>query len=96
MKKIMKEHIVFVENVKKDKSYIDFDIEAVIDELKDNGFNVTKKAIIHNFEAWKSGFKSGYKDEVNGYFLFTPYGCDSIRFYATELTGEDWEKTYKA
>ena len=45
MKKRMKEHIVFVENVKKDKSYVDFDIEAVIDELKDNGFNVTKKPL---------------------------------------------------
>ena len=30
------------------------------------GFNVTKEAIIHQYNNWNYGFKSGYRDEKNG------------------------------
>lgn len=96
MTKEMKEYTVFIDNVENCDCYEDFDIKEVINEFKDNGFNVTEEAIIHNFDAWKSDFKSGYKDEENGYFLFTPCGCNALRFNATVLTGDDWQETYKA
>ena len=86
----MKEYTVSVETAES------FDIEDVIDEFEVNGFNVTKEAIMHNFNAWKDDCKSGYKDEINGYFLFTPCGCNALRFDALELTGADWQKTYVA
>lgn len=96
MGKEMKEYTVFIENAESCDCYEDFDVKEVIKEFETNGFNVTEEAIIHNFEAWKSDYKSGYKDESNGYFLFTPCGCNALRFNATELTGEDWQETYEA
>jgi hypothetical protein len=96
MGKEMKEYTVFIENAENCDYYEDFDVKEVIKEFEANGFNVTEEAIIHNFEAWKSDYKSGYKDESNGYFLFTPCGCNALRFNATELTDEDWQKTYEA
>ena len=49
---------------------------------------------MHNYEAWKNDLKSGYRDDENGYFLFTPCGMNGLRFNATELVGEDWQETY--
>lgn len=96
MGKEMKKYTVFIENAECCDCYENFDIKEVIEEFEANGFNVTEEAIIHNFEAWKSDYKSGYKDESNGYFLFTPCGCNALSFNATVLTGEDWQKTYEA
>lgn len=92
----MKEYTVFIDNAESCDRYEDFDVKEVIKEFKTNGFNVTEEAIIHNFEAWKSDYKSGYKDESNGYFLFTPCGCNELSFNATELINEDWQETYEA
>lgn len=96
MGKEMKEYTVFIKNAESCDCYENFDVKEALKEFEANGFNVTEEAIIHNFEAWKSDYKSGYKDETNGYFLFTPCGCNALRFNATELTGEDWQKTYEA
>lgn len=96
MSKEMKEYTVFIENAENCDCYEDFDVKEVIKEFKTNGFNVTEEAIIHNFEAWKSDYKSGYKDESNGYFLFTPCGCNELSFNATELINKDWQETYEA
>lgn len=96
MSKEMKEYTVFIESAENCDCYEDFDVKEVIKEFKTNGFNVTEEAIIHNFEAWKSDYKSGYRDEINGYFLFSPCGCNSLRFNASELTNEDWQMTYEA
>ena len=96
MGKEMKEYTVFIENAENCDCYENFDIKEVIEEFEANGFNVTEEAIMHNFEAWKGDFKSGFKDVENGYFLFTPCGCNTLCFVACELTGVDWQETYEA
>jgi hypothetical protein len=74
----------------------DSDINLIIAKFKENGFNVTKEAIRHNFEAWRYDEKSGYRDEVNNYHLFSPCGCNPLSFRATTLHKqcEDWQTTY--
>lgn len=42
-----------------------------------NGFNVRAEAVMFNFEGYMSGGKTGYRDEKNGYHLFTP--CKGTR-----------------
>lgn len=64
-----------------------------------NGFNVTEEAIEHNFDAWTMDFKSGYRDEENGYWLFTPCGDNPLSFTVERLNPDpscDWQKTYVA
>ena len=64
--------------------------------FKEKGFNVTRKALEHNFELWKIGFKCGFRDDENNYFIFTPSGINPLSFRATRLDEhfEDWQKTY--
>lgn len=63
--------------------------------FKDNGFDVTLEAIFHNYEAWLRDEKSGYRDEANGYHLFSPCGCNPFRLSASELhDGLRWQHTY--
>ena len=66
----------------------------IVDEFFANGFAVKLDAIKHNYEAWCSDKKSGFKDEENDVFLFTPCGCNQLRFTASHLTGAEWEETY--
>lgn len=65
-------------------------------EFKKHGFNVSSAAIMHNFEAWKAGWKSGYRDEERGTHLFTPCGGNPLCFRATTLEEccSDWQTTY--
>lgn len=74
------------------------DIDNILKEFKDNGFNVTREAIIHNYNAWCADFKSGYRDEENNYHLFSPCGCNALSFRATTLHPKcaDWQETYLA
>ena len=74
----------------------DSDVNLIIMKFKENGFNVTAEAIRHNFEAWRYDEKSGYRDEVNNYHLFTPCGCNPLSFTATTLHKQcdDWQTTY--
>lgn len=70
-------------------------IKKIIKEFKENGFNVTESAIKHNFDCWKADMKSGFRDDENKFFLFTPCGCNQLSFEASELRkGLDWQKTY--
>lgn len=72
-------------------------IRAIIDEFRKNGFNVTREAIIHNYSAWCDDLKSGFRDEKNGYHLFSPCGCNSLNFSATSLCEVlSWQETYVA
>lgn len=93
---VIKEYTIRIKNAENCNHYEDFNLEEVIKEFKTNGFNVTEEAIMHNFEAWRDDCKSGFKDEENGYFLFTPCGCNNLYFIACELTGVEWQKTYEA
>ena len=76
----------------------DKDIDAIIAEFEEAGFKVTKAAIMHNYYAWSADRKSGYRDEKNGYHLFTPCGCNPFSLSATTLHDlcKDWQTTYKA
>lgn len=72
------------------------DIATMIKEFKDNGLNVTKEAIMHNYQAWRFDQKSGYRDEENNYHLFSPCECNPLSFRASTLHPkcEDWQQTY--
>lgn len=60
------------------------------------GYNVTREAILHQYEAWRWGGKSGYRDEENGYHLFTPCGLNPFSLRLTTLHEKcaDWQITY--
>lgn len=72
-------------------------IGEVMRKFKRAGFNVTKEAILHNYDAWCWGMKSGYRDEENGYHLFSPCGCNpfDLRVSTLEECCADWQTTYK-
>ena len=70
-------------------------ITEIRKEFAENGFNVTEDAIMHNFNCWKGDYKSGYRDDANGYHLFTPCGHNPFSLSATTLVkGLDWQDTY--
>lgn len=68
----------------------------IAQEFKKHGFNVSSAAIMHNFEAWKAGWKVGYRDEQRGYHLFSPCGGNPLSLRATTLEEccTDWQQTY--
>lgn len=71
------------------------DIDGIADEFAKHGLRVTDEAIIHNFNAWRADYKSGYRGE--DFFLFTPCGCNALQFRAEGLIdGCDYQKTYEA
>lgn len=74
----------------------DWNVEDIIKEFEENGFIVSKKAIIHNYNAWKQDYKSGYKGKK--VFLFTPCGCNRLSFTAYKISkyGKSWQTTYIA
>lgn len=70
-------------------------INAILAEFKEHGFAVTREALLHNYDMWSIDHKSGYRDEKNGYHLFTPCGCNPLSFRASSLEPElDWQETY--
>lgn len=72
-------------------------MDAILSIMEGNGYNVTRQAVIHNYCAWKCGFKSGYRDEENDYFLFTPCGGNNLSFTACRLISDKSSyKTYIA
>lgn len=72
------------------------DLVAIQEEFVKNGFAVTMEALQHNYDAWCCDMKSGYRDEENRYHLFSPCGCNPLRFSASELIeGERWQTTYE-
>ena len=77
------------------KTISDDRVRKIQKEFAKNGFNVTEKAILHNYACWKGDFKSGYRDDENGYHLFTPCGHNPFSLRATTLVeGLDWQDTY--
>ena len=74
----------------------DTTIQAIISSFKLHGFSVTKESILNNFDAYKHGKCCGYRDEINGYHLFTPH-CKEFYLCATTLNelSRDWQFTYK-
>jgi hypothetical protein len=72
------------------------DFDNIISKFKANGFNVTKEALKHNYNAWLADCKSGFRDDDNNYHLFTPCGCNPLSFRASTLHKqcEHWQFTY--
>lgn len=72
------------------------EIDRIESFFRDNGYNVPREAIEHNFDAWLDDTKSGYRDETNGYHLFSPCGCNplSMRLSTLHNLCDDWQQTY--
>lgn len=73
------------------------DFDSIMEEFAQEGFNVTWEALFHNYSAWLDDLKSGYRDEKNGYHLFSPCGCNPLSFRVSELRDDcsDWQTTYE-
>ena len=73
------------------------DFDSIIEEFAQNGFNVTRDALQHNYVAWLSDMKSGYRDDRNNYHLFSPCGCNPISFRVSALSDDykNWQTTYE-
>ena len=70
-------------------------VNKICKEFAEHGFNVTPQAIWNNYGCWRGSLKSGYRDDANGYHLFTPCGGNPLSFRATNLIdGLDWQTTY--
>lgn len=71
-------------------------VDKICRAFKKKGFNVTPEAVWHQYNEWRCGFKSGFRDEDNGYHLFTPCGGNPFSLRATTLHKycTDWQKTY--
>ena len=86
------------EDVYPDKFAYTYDkISKIVKYFKERGYNVTPKAVDHNIHAWFNDYKSGYRDEENGYHLFTPCGCNplSLRLSTLHEKCDDWQITYE-
>lgn len=86
-----------INNIKGENNLSDKDLLRIQRKFKKNGFNVTFEALFHNYQAWFIGLKSGFRDEQNGYHLFTPCGGNPLSFRATTLCDncKDWQFTYE-
>lgn len=61
-----------------------------------HGFTVSDEAIRHNLDAWRADRSSGFRDEKNGVHLFSPCGCNPLRFLVSRLSeeGRGYQNTY--
>lgn len=83
-------------NLGRPRSLSKKNVKAICDEFKEHGFNVTPQAVLHNYSCWMGDLKSGYRDEANGYHLFSPCGCNDLSFRATTIDNRlDWQTTYE-
>ena len=57
---------------------LESEIDSWIAEFKSHGKNVTREAILHNLYAWADDSKSRFRDEKNGYHLFTPCSASIV------------------
>ena len=71
-------------------------IQEIVEDFRAHGFNVTEEAIRHNVNAHYNDYKSGFLDEENGYFLYTPCCCNPLNIYVEEINRESYQKTYIA
>jgi hypothetical protein len=101
----MDTEIIFKENsteIKEASVYFDYkeavDIIAAHKFFHENGIQISQEALEHNFEAWCQDYKSGYRDEAAGYHVFSPCGCNPLRFTLTPLSEKNsaWQNTYEA
>lgn len=86
---------ITLDNADINKGYSDW-IDKVRKEFSRHGFEVSDRALFHNYKAWQLDFKSGCRDDGRGYHIFTPCGCNPLSFRLTALSEEmkDWQQTY--
>ena len=74
---------------------LDLDLPDHILNLKFYGNYKNYSKIIDDSESPTEIFHQ-FIDEENGYFLFSACGCNPLYFYAEEINGKDYQKTYTA
>lgn len=58
------------------------------------GLDLPEEAFAENFDAWKNDYKSGH---IYGDFhIFSPCGCNPLRFSVSLNVGLEWQKEYFA
>lgn len=79
-----------------DKDFTGQDIANIKSYFNEQGYNVTEEAILHQINAWRCDMKSGYRDDENGYHLFSPCGCNPLSIRLSTLHHLcDWQRTYE-
>lgn len=58
------------------------------------GLDLPEEAFSENFDAWKNDYKSGHIYE--DFHIFSPCGCNPLRFSVSLNVGLDWQKEYFA
>lgn len=56
------------------------------------GYPMPCEAFEHNHKAWKTDFKSGFVGA--SHFMFSPCGCNLLRFDIEKFKGADYQETY--
>ena len=71
-------------------------VSRTSEAFRELGFTVSDEAIRHNLDDWRSDLKSGFRDEKNGVHLFSPCGCNPLRFWISRLSeeGAGYQNTY--
>lgn len=72
--------------------------EIAEDLSAQTGLKITTNAILWQLENWMYDYKSGFRDDDSGYFLFSPCGCNafSITVYTLDEDFAKGQKTYYA
>lgn len=58
------------------------------------GLDLPEEAFSENFDAWKNDYKSGHI--CGDFHIFSPCGCNPLRFSVSLNVGLDWQKEYFA
>lgn len=66
--------------------------EAVAAAKERFGIDISTEAFEHNICAWHADLKSGIVD--GDFFIYTPCGCNDLRFDILKYVGASWQKTY--
>ena len=71
-------------------------VERTVAAFRGLGAEVSEEAVRHNLDAWLRDEKSGFRDEKNGVHLFSPCGCNPLRFWVSRLSdeGRGYQNTY--
>lgn len=54
------------------------DFYSLVKIAKENGFDIPAEVFIHNYEAWRCDYKSGF--HYNGVNVHTPCKCNDLSF----------------
>lgn len=71
-------------------------VARTVGAFRDLGAAVSDEAVRHNLDAWLRDEKSGFRDEKNGVFLFSPCLHNPLSFRLSRLLPDNpkWQHTY--